>query len=213
MKNRLLPLLLCTLCLVAAQLAVDAQHLLMTPDGHVLGGPGGAFVLAAPDEAPVASAVTVSGTPTVEQTLTVASFTYTDAENDPAGTPQYKWYRADDALGTNSTVISGATAATYTLVTADAYKYITVGVTPVASRGTITGSEAKAPYAPVAPSPAFITHWNVPAGSFTFPLGNSASYNYSCTIDWGDNSPALPLPLMTNTLPIIMPPQALTPFA
>ena len=149
MKNRLLPLLICTVCLVAAQLAAPAQTILVTPDGRVLGGPGGAFVLAAPapvasgNTAPVASAVTVSGTPTVGQALT-AAFTYTDAEGDPAGAHQYKWYRADDASGTGIAVISGATAATYTLVAADLGKYITAGVIPVASSGAATGAELKA---------------------------------------------------------------------
>ncbi len=33
----------------------------------------------------------------------------------------------------------------------------------------------------------FITEWNIPAGSFTFPAGNAGTYN--ATIDWGDGSP------------------------
>lgn len=91
--------------------------------------------------APVASSVNISGTLNVGQTLT-GSYTYTDADSDVQGTSTYKWYRADDASGTNSAAISGATATTYTLQVADVNKYIRFGVVPVASAGTSPGTEA-----------------------------------------------------------------------
>lgn len=93
------------------------------------------------NSAPVASSVNISGTLNTGQTLT-GSYNYTDADSDVQGTSTYKWYRADDASGTNSAAISGATATTYTLQAADVNKYIRFGVVPVASAGTSPGTEA-----------------------------------------------------------------------
>ena len=93
------------------------------------------------NSAPVASSVAISGTLNVGQTLT-GSYNYTDADSDTQGTSTFQWYRADDASGTNSVAISGATATTYTLQAADVNKYIRFGVVPVASAGTSPGVEA-----------------------------------------------------------------------
>ncbi|WP_368565581.1 hypothetical protein [Pseudoxanthomonas sp. UTMC 1351] len=83
-----------------------------------------------------------TATPTITGTLTVGSVLtgsvgYSDADGDAEGTHLYQWYRADDAAGTtNRVVIAGATAATYTLVTADQGKFLVFEVTPVAVTGT-----------------------------------------------------------------------------
>jgi len=41
-------------------------------------------------------------------------------------------------------------------------------------------------FTPSQPSDAFITKWNLPAGSFTLPLAATGTYN--CTVDWGDGT-------------------------
>jgi len=97
----------------------------------------------APNQAPVASNVSQSGTAEVGQALT-GTYTYSDTENNPQGTSTYQWYRADNGSGLNETAIGGVTAQTYTLVAADAGKYIRFAVMPVATTGTTPGAETKA---------------------------------------------------------------------
>lgn len=98
-----------------------------------------------PNNAPVASAVGLSGVTEVGQTLT-GSYTYSDTENNPEGTSVYKWYRADNGLGANAAVIPGATAQTYQLTTADIGKFIRFSVTPAATAGTSPGAESFSAY-------------------------------------------------------------------
>ncbi|MCT4620813.1 MAG: cadherin-like beta sandwich domain-containing protein, partial [Marinisporobacter sp.] len=93
----------------------------------------------AAEAAPVASSVSISGTAQVGQTLT-GSYTYSDVNGDTEGTSTFKWYRSDDASGTNKTEISGATNKTYILTSTDLGKYISFEVTPVAQSGTSPGS-------------------------------------------------------------------------
>lgn len=88
--------------------------------------------------APVANLLQVSGDLEVGVTL-IANFTYTDAENDPAGTHFYTWYRADDASGTNQTQIQMGSSNSYTLLVADVNSHIAFEVTPIATQGTFTG--------------------------------------------------------------------------
>lgn len=95
--------------------------------------------------APTASNLSIRGTLLVGQTLT-SHYTYTDSENDPEGTSTFRWFRADDAAGTNRVQIAGATAATYQLKAADYQKYITFGVTPIATTGATTGAEVISSY-------------------------------------------------------------------
>ena len=91
---------------------------------------------------PSASNVNQSGTAQVGSTLT-GSYLYSDPENDLQGTSTYKWYRADDASGTNEAAIAGATSITYTLDAADETKFIRFAVTPVAQTGASPGTEQK----------------------------------------------------------------------
>ncbi|MCF8366007.1 MAG: hypothetical protein K9H16_09510, partial [Bacteroidales bacterium] len=95
--------------------------------------------------APVAYYATVSGVLEVGGALT-GSYTYADFENDPEGTSTIQWYHADDATGTNQSAISGATAETYELASADAGKYISFEVTPVAATGTSPGTPTMTDY-------------------------------------------------------------------
>lgn len=88
--------------------------------------------------APVASAVTISGALQVDGTLT-ASFTYTDADSDPAGAHIYTWYLADDASGTAQAVAQTGTSDTFDLLAAHENKFIAVEVTPVATSGLSPG--------------------------------------------------------------------------
>jgi uncharacterized protein (TIGR02145 family) len=95
------------------------------------------------DDAPLASNVTQSGGLSVGSVLT-GSYSYTDANGDAQGTSTFRWYRATSAAGAGAVAISGATGRTYTLNDADVGKYIGFAVTPVASTGTLLGSEVKA---------------------------------------------------------------------
>ena len=99
--------------------------------------------------APVASAVSISGTAQVGQLLT-GTYTYADANGDPQGTLTFRWLR-------NGVAIGGATASTYTLVAADQGNTITFEVTPVSTVAPTTGT-------PVASSATAAVAGNLPAG-------------------------------------------------
>ncbi|MBB1127416.1 thrombospondin type 3 repeat-containing protein, partial [Thiospirillum jenense] len=101
--------------------------------------------------APVASAVSFTGTASVGETLT-GTYTYSDAETPPdaeAGST-YRWVRsADDAVDVNDTDAVASTATggapgsdAYTVTAADRGNYLFYCVTPAASAGTSPGSEA-----------------------------------------------------------------------
>ena len=83
---------------------------------------------------PVNTAVpTVSGTAQEGQTLTATSGTWGLDSPFASGsngtiTYSYSWYRADDASGTNRSLISGETAATYTPTFSDVGKFVQVEV-------------------------------------------------------------------------------------
>ena len=93
--------------------------------------------------APTASAVSITGTAQVGQTLT-GNYTYSDTENDTEGASLYKWYSYTDTSGSGETLLG--TNATYTLTDSELGKYIRFEVTPVASAGTLTGTAVKSAY-------------------------------------------------------------------
>ncbi|GJM77565.1 hypothetical protein HMSSN139_00610 [Paenibacillus sp. HMSSN-139] len=66
-------------------------------------------------------------------------YTYVDADQDAEGATTFQWYAADDASGTNKAAIGGATSKTLLLDPAQAGKYISFEVTPVAQTGTTAG--------------------------------------------------------------------------
>ena len=89
------------------------------------------------DQAPVAGNVVLSGTPESEAIIS-ASYDYSDYNLDPEGASIYKWYTADDASGTNQTLITGADKQTYLVTDNEIGKFIAFEVTPVASGGITT---------------------------------------------------------------------------
>jgi len=138
------------------------------------GGGGGA----APNAAPVASAVSITdsngGTIVVGVTLT-ANYTYTDAESNAEGTSTFIWLR-------DGTAISGATASTYPLVAADSGKLITLSVTPVASAGTTTGTAVVSTGVTVvnsAPTVSGVSITDNNAGNVEFGDTLTATYTYN----------------------------------
>ncbi len=108
----------------------------ITPGTAVPSAWAGAVVPA--EAAPTATGLSITGTLQVGATLS-GHYTYSDVNGDLEGTSTYKWYRSDDAAGTNKVEIAGATATTYLLVTEDAGKYISFEVTPVAATGAKQG--------------------------------------------------------------------------
>ena len=68
---------------------------------------------------------TISGDFRVGFTISVNAGVW-DNQNNGTITKTYQWYRADDANGTNLTVIPGETGSTYALSFDDHQKYVTV---------------------------------------------------------------------------------------
>src|SRR4051812_16335448 len=71
------------------------------------------------------AAPTISGTPTVGQTLTASPGSWT---SDTTPTYAYQWQRCDSA-GNNCAAVTGATAQTYVVQSADVGKTLRVTVT------------------------------------------------------------------------------------
>ncbi|NQX60307.1 dockerin type I domain-containing protein [Paenibacillus qinlingensis] len=93
------------------------------------------------NEAPTATGVSFTGTLKEGNTLT-GTYTYGDTESDLEGTTTFQWYTATDAAGTGKAAIPSATTANLSLTSAEAGKYITFEVTPVATIGTLNGIPA-----------------------------------------------------------------------
>jgi len=111
-----------------------------------------------PNTAPEATGVTFSGNLGNGSILT-GSYTYNDTEDDEEGTSTFKWYRADDAAGTNSSEIPSQTSITYTLTPSDISKYISFEVTPEAQTGATPGTAVASSFqGPVAPPQLTISH-------------------------------------------------------
>ena len=124
--------------------------------------------------APVNSVVpSITGTAAVGGTLSAGTGTWTDTDSDTV-TYTYQWYRATDAAGTGETAITGATAATYALSSADAHKFVRVVVTANDANGssTQTSASARSGVANTAPSlatPAVLTLTDT-AGPISSPI-------------------------------------------
>ncbi|MDI1255675.1 MAG: T9SS sorting signal type C domain-containing protein [Flavobacterium sp.] len=147
------------------------------------GGPATISVsgaVVANNSAPTATAVQISGTTQIGQTLT-GSYTFNDTDGDLQGTSTYRWLRADNNSGLNVTPIGGATSTTYTLVAGDANKFIRFGVTPVAATGTPTGTETFSAYAgPVTTSTNALS-------TITYDLGFTPTSNVNYLAYLGSN--------------------------
>ena len=112
----------------------------------------------------------ITGTASVGYALTASTGTWSDTDTDTL-TYTYQWYRASDAAGTGDAVISGATSATYTLTTSDAYKHIRVVVTANDANGSATQTATSArtsvnDTAPVLTTPTAITLTDTVGGRY-----------------------------------------------
>ncbi|MGD1937746.1 MAG: hypothetical protein ACFCA4_09355 [Cyanophyceae cyanobacterium] len=79
--------------------------------------------------APTATGVGVSGTAQVGEVFT-GNYTYSDPDLDSEAGSTFKWFRANNAGGTGSTEIPGATNSTYTLTATDQGQFIFFEITP-----------------------------------------------------------------------------------
>jgi hypothetical protein len=101
------------------------------------------FVNIGANEPPVAADVRITGSAQAGGTLT-GSYTYSDADNDPEGNSQFRWYRSEDAVfDEGDSAIPGAISRNYTAQPADATKYLFFEVTPVALSGLTNGAPAR----------------------------------------------------------------------
>jgi hypothetical protein len=91
-----------------------------------------------PEAAPIATNVTISGIVKVGETLT-GSYTYSDVNEDPQGTSTFRWL-ANTGPADKYEAILNATSITFTIPLELLDKQVIFEVTPVATKGTLTGS-------------------------------------------------------------------------
>ncbi|MEX2371545.1 MAG: T9SS type A sorting domain-containing protein [Bacteroidales bacterium] len=136
-----------------------------------------------PEFAPEASDLTITGREEVDGELT-GTYTYSDLNGDEEGATILKWYRADDAAGTNMVEVADGVS-TYIAVAEDEGKFIIFEVTPVTVGDdvgdpvmTATGMIAAkpAPEAPVASD--VMVHGTPEVGAVLY-----GSYTYSDRTD------------------------------
>lgn len=83
-----------------------------------------------------------------------ASFSFVDADGDSASEAKYKWFVSDDVVGTNSTVITGATSSTYSPSPADLGKFLSFEAIPY--DGELYGDTVQSAFqGPVITKPTF----------------------------------------------------------
>ena len=91
------------------------------------------------NQAPVATNLTVTGTPVAGQTL-YGGYSYVDMEGDTQGVSTFRWLRSNSSVfDSTATAIPSATANLYTVNSQDTGKYLFFEVTPVATTGTLKG--------------------------------------------------------------------------
>jgi len=113
----------------------------------------------------------ISGSASVGNSLSSSAGTWNDADGDTLSYG-YQWYRADDNSGTNDSLITGATANSYSLTSADAHKYLRVEVTADDSNGSADQTAASLRTAITNTAPSNTTP---PAISGTVAVGNALS--------------------------------------
>ena len=141
------------------------------------------------NSAPVASSVSVSGTPQYAQLLT-GNYTYSDVNGDAQGISTFRWLR--DGV----TVVS--TSQTYTTVGADVGHSLTFEVTPVALTGVLTGAPvqsapvtiAKAPSTTTINCPTNVTYTGLPLEPCTATATGAGGLNVPVTVVYGNNTNA-----------------------
>lgn len=92
------------------------------------------------DHAPVASSVTISGTPIKAGKVLIGSYQYSDAEGDTESNSTYQWYTGTNSSGAGSTPIDGATSISYLLKNTEIGFYIGFSVKPAALDGISPGT-------------------------------------------------------------------------
>lgn len=121
----------------------------------------------ATNNAPSFSSISFSGTTSERLTLTGSATGYNDPENDPAGTPNYKWQKSNDG-STGWTDISSATASTYTLQSSDIGKYIRFAAQATATSGTTPGNWQYSTASAQIESMGTLLNWDLFGGSASF---------------------------------------------
>src|SRR5690349_6052400 len=149
----------------------------------------GTLVVASPNVAPVASAVSISGTAQFNQLLT-GNYTYSDADGDAQGTSTFRWLR-------NGTTVVG-TSQTYTTVSADVGQTLTFEVTPVAATGTSPGAAVtsagvvigKAPSTTTITCPASVVYNGAAQTPCSATATGAGGLNVSVTVVYTNNTNA-----------------------
>lgn len=139
---------------------------------------------------PVATDVEVVGTTGFGETVT-ASFSYSDADGDPAGDHTYIWYLANDAMGTGQTVVQTGISNTFDLTAEHENKYIAVEVTPVAQTGESPGLPVMSDYlGPVSDGPLWpaVHNFETTTPDFELPLLSATNGSYSTGTGSNPNS-------------------------
>ena len=137
--------------------------------------------------APVASAVSISGTAEYGQLLT-GNYTYNDADGDLQGTSTFRWLR-------NGTTVVG-TNQTYTAVGADVGQTLTFEVTPVAASGISPGTAVQSSAVAIGKAPLTVT-----ASSHTLTYGDpipTVTPSYATFVS-GDNAAGIDTPPTCTT--------------
>jgi hypothetical protein len=149
----------------------------------------GTLVVNNPNVAPVASAVSISGTAEFNQLLT-GNYTYSDADGDAEGASTFRWLR-------NGTTVVG-TNQTYTTVSADVGQTLTFEVTPVALIGVSPGVAVtsagvligKAPSTTVITCPASVVYNGSAQTPCTATATGTGGLNTPVTVVYANNTNA-----------------------
>jgi len=139
---------------------------------------------------PTATGVSISGTPTVGQTVT-GLYTFSDPNGKTELGTTYQWSRASSSGGSYSP-IGGATAITYVLTSTDIGQYIKFQVTPVSASGTGSASPSSAttqiqssgvPTASTVSVSGTVTEGQTLTGNYTYAQADSVAQGVS-TFRW-----------------------------
>jgi hypothetical protein len=116
-------------------------------------GPAAWAAIGPSNAPPVATTVTITGTPAVGQVLQ-GGYHYSDAEGDIESGTTFQWYRSNDGtLDGGDTAIAGATNSSYTVKAGDSGKTLFFQVTPRAATGSPTGSAGASAGVPIPAAP------------------------------------------------------------
>ncbi|ANY67212.1 hypothetical protein BBD42_12605 [Paenibacillus sp. BIHB 4019] len=94
------------------------------------------------DDAPAVYNTSLSVDSWVSGQTVTAHYSYFDAENDAEGNTRTKWFRGNQADGSDRVEILGETATTYSLQQDDVNHYVFAEVTPVAASGDLLTGQA-----------------------------------------------------------------------